>query len=85
MTPDGSTTVFLLAILLMFTLGYVASCKIWPFKACRTCEGTGKLRSPFIRAIRHCPPCGGTGLRPRIGLKAWNASRRVQRENRRNR
>lgn len=85
MTPTGSASMFLLLTLVIFTLGYFASCKIWPFKACRTCDGTGKLRSPFIRAIRHCPPCGGTGLRPRIGLRAWNAYRRLQRENRRNR
>ena len=85
MTPDVSSTMFLLAILLLITLGYIGSCKLWPFKACRTCRGTGKLHSPFIRAIRHCPPCGGTGLRPRIGLKAWNAYRRLQRANRRTR
>ncbi|MCX2728808.1 hypothetical protein OOZ19_01010 [Saccharopolyspora sp. NFXS83] len=85
MTPTDSATAFLFAALLVITLGYAASCKIWPFKACRTCGGTGKLRSPFIRAIRHCPRCRATGLRPRIGLKAWNAYRRLHHSNRRNR
>lgn len=85
MTPDVSSTMFLLVILALITLGYLGSCKIWPFRACRACGGTGKLRSPLIRAIRLCPPCEGSGLRPRAGLKAWNAYRRLHRANRRHR
>lgn len=83
MTPDGSASAALLGLLLIVTFGYSLSCVLWPFKACRSCQGTGKLRSPFIRAIRLCSACGGTGLRPRLGLKAWNAYRRFYRNSRR--
>ncbi|MEU6130680.1 hypothetical protein ABZ805_16020 [Saccharopolyspora sp. NPDC047091] len=76
---------FLIIALLVVTLGYVASCVVWPFKACRTCKGEGKFRSPFIRAVRLCGVCGSTGLRPRAGLKVWNAYRRLHHKNRRNR
>ncbi|MCX2732511.1 hypothetical protein OOZ19_19910 [Saccharopolyspora sp. NFXS83] len=85
MTPANSASAILIAALLIITLGYVASCVLWPFKACRTCNGEGKFRSPFIRAIRLCPACRSTGLQPRAGLKAWNAYRRLHRTNRRNR
>ncbi|MDI2031544.1 hypothetical protein QFW96_23150 [Saccharopolyspora sp. TS4A08] len=81
MTPaDSASTVLFLALLLV-TSGYGVTCWFWPFKACRTCHGTGKLRSPFLRAIRLCPPCNGTGLRLRPGRRVINAARRIHRAN----
>ncbi|WP_460957558.1 hypothetical protein [Parasphingorhabdus pacifica] len=65
----------------MVTFGYFVTCWFWPFKTCRTCRGTGTLRSPFLRALRLCAPCHGTGLRLRTGRKAINAARRVHRAN----
>ena len=79
---DLASTGLALPILLI-TFGYFLTCVIWPFKACRTCHGTGKLRSPFIRALRLCPACQSTGLRLRAGRKAWYAMRRLHRANRR--
>ena len=70
---------------LFFTLGYIATCAVWPFKACRRCHGSGKLRSPLIKAIRLCPRCDATGLRIRIGRHLWNRFRRLHRANRRDR
>lgn len=83
MTPDGSASTALLILVLIVTLGYAASCVLWPFKACRSCQGTGKLRSSLLRTIRFCSACGGTGLRPRLGRKAWNSYRRFYRDSRR--
>ncbi|TDC94016.1 hypothetical protein E1161_08360 [Saccharopolyspora aridisoli] len=83
MTPTDPTSVTLFVALAVFTLGYAATCWLWPFKACRTCRGAGKLRSPFLRAIRLCPACNATGLRPRVGRKAYNALLRVHRAHRR--
>lgn len=84
MTPTQVNDLVPLA-LIIFTLGYGLSCAIWPFKPCRRCHGVGKLRSPFLPALRYCPHCRGTGLRLRLGRKAWNAYRRLHHHNHRNR
>lgn len=75
---DGSSLLLLIA--LTITLGNTITVAIWPFKRCRTCHGTGTLRSPIVRAVRLCRRCESTGLRPRLALKAWNAFRRLRRE-----
>ncbi|GAA0538784.1 hypothetical protein [Saccharopolyspora thermophila] len=83
MTPTELASNAAIATLIIVTLGYVLACLIWPFKACRTCRGAGKLRSPFLRSYRLCPTCNATGLRLRRGRKAWNALSRLHRANRR--
>ena len=56
--------------------GYLLLCKVWPHGACRRCEATGKLRSPFNRAkFRLCPRCGGNGRRPRLGTRWMDRKR----------
>jgi hypothetical protein len=82
MSPLADTNTLVPLVALVITLGYLATCVVWPFKACRRCEGTGKLRSPIVRAIRLCPRCNATGLRLRIGRKAFNAYRRLHRARR---
>jgi hypothetical protein len=62
--------------LAVLAAGYLLSCAIWPYRACRRCSGTGKLRSPFGRAFRHCPRCGNTGQRARIGHRIVSRGRR---------
>jgi len=50
---------------------YLFACWIFPFGACRRCDGTGKLRNPIARrTFRLCPRCDGTGRRVRIGRRA---------------
>ncbi|RLK59931.1 hypothetical protein CLV68_0421 [Actinokineospora cianjurensis] len=71
------------ALVVMFTLGYVATCAIWPFKRCRRCKGAGSHRAPLIRAFRPCRPCGGNGYRLRMGRRVHNAWTRVRRDRRR--
>ncbi len=85
MTPADTVNGIAPLTLIVITLGYAATCVIWPFKTCRTCCGTGRLHSPFLRAVRLCPPCRGTGLRLRAGRRAWNTYRRLTRDTRRNR
>ena len=48
------------AIGLVFLAGYVMACALWPFAACRWCEGRKKC-SPTGRAWRRCGRCKGTG------------------------
>ncbi|TDD91955.1 hypothetical protein E1202_04275 [Saccharopolyspora karakumensis] len=82
MTPTDPASALLFLALLLVTFGYCVTCWFWPFKACRTCRGGGKLRSPFGRAIRLCRRCCGTGLLLRLGRRAINAARRVHGANR---
>lgn len=62
-------------VLLVFAAVYVLACLLWPFAACRWCEG-GKKRSPGGRAWRPCGHCSGTGARVRLGRRLWSAGMR---------
>lgn len=63
----------LLCLTAPVTAGYLATCMVWPFAACRRCEGSGKRRSPFSRrTFGLCNRCGGTGRRLRIGRQLIN-------------
>ena len=59
------------------TFGYLAACRIWPFKNCPRCGGTGRHPSPSGRAYRHCRRCKGTGGRFRLGVLINNRLRRL--------
>ncbi|HEY0641568.1 MAG TPA: hypothetical protein VGD67_28405 [Pseudonocardiaceae bacterium] len=80
MDPHTLIITVAVALALLVTLSYVASCAIWPFTACRRCSGAGKRRAPLGRAFRHCPRCQGTGHRLRLGRRAWNTATRINRE-----
>lgn len=70
---SGTSTATLVLVGLLIVGGYVVACAIWPFAACRHCDGNGKRRSPSGRAWRLCRRCKGTGARVRLGRKAWTA------------
>lgn len=69
----------LLLFVPLITFGYAVSCALWPYKACRRCEGHGQISGPF-GGIRLCRHCDATGLRLRLGRRAWNAFRRLYRD-----
>jgi hypothetical protein len=69
-THDPAAILTLLAI----TLGYLLTCAIWPFGACRRCHGTGRIRG--LGGYRLCRRCRSTGLRVRLGWRAYNWARR---------
>lgn len=54
---------------LLWSGGYVIACWIWPFAACRRCDGAGRFRSPSGRAWRNCKRCKGSGRRVRFGVR----------------
>lgn len=62
----------------ILTIGYLAWCRIAPFRHCRTCDGTG-----LDHRRRACRRCGATGLRLRIGTHLINEATRVHRDGRR--
>lgn len=41
MHPGTDPASALILVFAMFTLGYIVSCWIWPFKPCRRCDGRG--------------------------------------------
>ncbi|MFC7622462.1 hypothetical protein [Microlunatus sp. GCM10028923] len=68
------TGLIVLAVLGLAGAGalYGLACWIWPFSACRRCDGSGKRRSPSGRAWRDCGRCKGTGKRLRLGWRIAN-------------
>jgi hypothetical protein len=76
-TPHAPAAGLLLLALLAVTVGYVLACWLWPFTACRRCDGHGRRRAPFGRAFRLCRRCDGAGRRLRLGRRAYNATRRI--------
>jgi DnaJ-class molecular chaperone len=68
--------------MIVITLCYVVACWVWPYTACRRCDGNGKHRSPSGRAWRYCRHCKGTGARLRTGRRLWNFVRRLYTEGR---
>ncbi|MGW4028496.1 hypothetical protein ACWEFL_04110 [Streptomyces sp. NPDC004838] len=64
-----------LAILLTLA-GYAALCTIRPFKACRTCTGTG-IRAATRRGPQLCRRCRGHRYRLRTGRRLLNTSRDI--------
>jgi hypothetical protein len=82
---DGDPTVgklILAGAAAVWLAGYLLVCKVWPFKACRRCDGNGKLRSPSGKAWRTCPRCKGSSGRLRLGRHVWNYLARAHRESR---
>jgi hypothetical protein len=82
MTPHAAAASPLVTLLILLTVGYLLLCWIWPFTACRRCNGTGRQRSPLGRALRICRHCHGTGLRLRPARRLWNLLRHTRRPDR---
>lgn len=59
---------------LIWVLGYVIACVIWPWTACPSCKGAGRHRSPSGKAWRDCRRCAGRGRRLRLGRRLWRAA-----------
>jgi DnaJ-class molecular chaperone len=62
------------------TLGYAFTCAVWPFKPCRRCAGSGRIKALIGRSFRLCRRCDGTGRRIRYGRHLWNDIRRAHRD-----
>ncbi|WP_433793062.1 hypothetical protein [Actinoplanes sp. CA-252034] len=75
--PSGILFGLLFITAVLMTLGYGLGCWLWPFGACRRCDGTGKRRSPFGKAFGLCRRCDGNGRRLRIGRRIINSLREL--------
>lgn len=67
--PTGPTAggVYLAVILLVVVVCLLVSARVWPWRRCWSCHGTGRRRSPSGRYWRDCPRCGGGGRARRLG------------------
>lgn len=78
---DFSGILVLLGVII--TLGYAASCALFPYRTCRHCGGYGGFRSAILGAIRLCRACEGSGITLRAGRRLYNAAIRAYRRNHR--
>lgn len=79
-TEDGLSArgvAVLIVVTVLWFLGYLITCVLWPFAACRKCKGSGRFRSPSGRAWRSCRKCKGSGARLRTGRRVINAVRHL--------
>lgn len=70
-THTGGGTGLLVVAGLGWAAVHLISCIIWPFRACRKCQGAGRFRSPSGRAWRYCTTCRGRGAQLRAGRRIW--------------
>lgn len=56
---------------------YAAACWVWPFGRCKLCSGKGTGKTLFLRRPRPCRLCKGSGLRLRLGRRAYNYGSRI--------
>lgn len=68
---QGWVVFWMIAAVLIWAAVYAVECAVWPFAACRKCDGAGRFRSPSGRAWRRCRRCKGSGERVRLGRRAW--------------
>ena len=57
MHPHPIAASALILPLLIVTACYITACVVWPFRACRKCDGIGRRPSPSGRAFRYCHRC----------------------------
>lgn len=76
-TDFGALAGVLCPLALITTVCYGLGCWLWPFGACRKCQGSGKRRSPFGRAFGICRRCHGDGRRLRTGRRIINSLREL--------
>lgn len=77
---QGWLAVTVITGLTLWVLGYAVACRVWPYAACRKCDGAGRFRSPSGRAWRHCRRCKGSGARVRFGLRIWTKLAAVKKD-----
>jgi len=62
------------ALILLGLIGlacYVVHSLIWPFRACRKCQGLGRFHSSSGGSWHYCRKCGGRGAEVRLGRRLW--------------
>ena len=64
---SGNVLLFLVAV--GWPVTYVASCRIWPYAPCRSCDGSGRNPGSNRQRWGTCRHCDGRGKRERFGVR----------------
>jgi hypothetical protein len=67
----------LLVIAAVAAVSYYISLKLWPWRNCGRCRGSGRNIGSTAKRYGRCRKCGGIGRRPRLGARAANQGRRL--------
>jgi hypothetical protein len=71
----GSDAVLLFRAVLVaafLVVWYLLTCRIFPYRRCRACSGSGSRKAPFGSSYAPCRRCAGSGGRLRWGRHIWN-------------
>lgn len=71
-TPSLPVAALAILALIIFTVGYITACWLYPFTPCRRCHGTGKHRAILGKTFRLCRHCHGDGHVLRPGRRVLN-------------
>jgi len=61
-----------LVIAVVVAVSYYISLRLWPWRNCGRCQGSGRNVGSTNRHYGRCGKCGGTGRKPRPGARAVN-------------
>jgi hypothetical protein len=78
--PPTILAVTLATIPTTITFRYILLCWVKPFGTCRFCHGTRVRPTWLTHRPRPCRYCKATGLRLRIGRRAYNRIHRLHHE-----
>lgn len=68
----------LAVLLVLVVVGYLASLRLHPNRACRSCGGSGNHRGSIYKySQRSCTSCGGNGRRGRLGVRVLHGRAHV--------
>ena len=63
-------TVLVIAVVL--AVSYYVSLRVWPWRNCGRCNGSGRNAGSTSKRYGRCRKCGGTGRQLRRGARAIN-------------
>jgi hypothetical protein len=71
--PGVYALLLLLAVVTVWTAGYLLACWLYPFTTCRRCHGTGNHPTPLgATTVRLCRRCHGASRQLRLGRHILN-------------
>jgi DnaJ-class molecular chaperone len=66
-----------LVIAAVVAVSYYVSLRVWPWRNCGRCHGSGRNAGSTTKRYGRCGKCGGTGRQLRPGARMTNQGRRL--------
>lgn len=63
-------TVLIIAVVM--AVSYYVSLRVWPWRNCGRCQGSGRNAGSTAKRYGRCKKCGGTGRQVRPGARMVN-------------